>query len=110
MYSGITQAEMAKELFMSMAQYSRKENGQTKISLREAKKMARILEIDEMIAEKFWMSDCLFDMMKNDKELFYEALKIVEMYYDNYESCVEIPNKNCSYSSLEERMRSRKKK
>ena len=92
MYSGITQAEMAKELFMSMAQYSRKENGQTKISLREAKKMARILEIDVMIAEKFWMSDCLFDMMKNG------------------ESCVEIPNKNCSYSSLEERMRSRKKK
>lgn len=110
MYSGITQSEMAKQLFMSDAQYSRKENGQTKITLREAKKIAKILDIDEKIAVKFWMADNLYEMMKNDKDNFYDALKIVEMYYDNYESCVEIPNKNCSYSSLEERMRSRKKK
>ena len=110
MYSGITQTEMAKQLFMSDAQYSRKENGLTKITLREARKIAKILDIDEKIAEKFWMADHLYDMMKNNRDHFYEALKIVEMYYDNYESCVEIPNKNCSYSSLRERMSSKKKK
>lgn len=110
MYSGITQSEMAKQLFMSEAQYNRKENGQSRISLREAKKIAKILDMDEKIAEKFWIADYIFSMMKTDKNLFYDALKIVELYYENYESCIEIPNKNCSYSSLEERIKNRKKK
>ncbi|MBO4567344.1 MAG: helix-turn-helix transcriptional regulator [Bacteroidales bacterium] len=110
MYSGITQAQMAKALFMSEAQYSRKENGQTKLSLKEAKQIANLLDLNERVTEKFWMADTIYYLMKIDKDLVYEALKIVEMYYDNYETCVEIPNKNNSYSSLAERMKHRRKK
>ena len=110
MYSGITQSEMSNKLFMSDAQYCRKENGQTKISMREARKMAGLLDLDEKVVEKFWMSDRIYDLMKINKELFYDAMKIVELYYDNYETCVAMPNKNCSYSSLEERRKCKKKK
>lgn len=110
MYSGITQSHIAKSLFMSEAQYNRKENGQAKITFREAKKMAEILELNERVIEKFWMADKIYELMKIDKELVYDALKIVEMYYDNYDTCIEIPNKNNSYSSLEERMKHRRKK
>ena len=49
--------------------------------------------------------------MKTDKELVYEALKIVEAHYNDYDTCVVVPDKNKSYSSLEERkIRRRKKK
>lgn len=110
MYSGTTQLEMSKELFMSEAQYNRKENGHSKIELHEAKKMARLLELNEHVIIKFWMADKIYDLIKIDKELFYDALKIVEYHADDYETCVEIPNKNCSYSSLEERLQRRRKK
>lgn len=110
MYSGITQAQMAKALFMSESQYNRKENGQSKLSLREAKKIASLLELNERVTEKFWMADTIYDLMKIDKDLVYDAIEIVEMHYDDYETCVEIPNKNNSYSSLAERMRHRRKK
>lgn len=110
MYSGITQASMAKALFMSNAQYNRKENGQAKISLREARKMADLLDLNKKIVEKFWMADNTYELMRVDKDLFYDALKIVEMYYDNYETYIELPNKNCSYSTIDECLKQKKKK
>lgn len=110
MYSGITQAKMAKELFMSEAQYNRKENGSCKIEFHEVRKMARLLELNENVMMKFWMADKIYDLMKIDKDLFYESLKIVEYHADNYETCVELPSKNSSFSSLEERLQRRRKK
>lgn len=112
MYSGTTQASMAKEMFMSEAQYNRKENGQSKIELFEAKKMARLLELNENLIKKYWMADKIYEIMKDDRQLFYDALEIVDAHFDNYETCVELPSKNSSYSSLEERLqrRGRKKK
>ena len=110
MYSGITQASMARTLFMSNAQYNRKENGLTKISLREARKIAELLDINMKITEKFWMADNIYDLMKVDKDTFYDALKIVELYYDKYESCIELPNKNCSFSKLDDSLKIKKKK
>ena len=110
MYSGTTQAKMAKELFMSEAQYNRKENGQSKIALNEARKMARLLELNENVISKFWMADKIYELIKIDQDLFYDALKVVEFHHDDYETCVEIPNKNCSFSSLDERMKHRRNK
>lgn len=110
MYAGITQSEMARELFMSESQYCRKENGQVRTSLSEAKKIGEFLNMNENVVEKFWMADQIYDLMRINKDLFYESMKIVEAYFDNYDECIEIPNKSCSFSSLEERIRSRKKK
>ena len=110
MYSGITQVEMAKMLFMSETKYCRKENGRAKISRQEAVKMAKILELNENAILKYWMADHLYELMRDDKELVYEALKIVEANFDNYEDCVKLPSKNNSYSTLEERLKRRKKK
>ena len=110
MYSGITQAKMAKELFLSDSQYNRKENGKMKIERHEAIKMAKLLNLNEKTILKYWMADKLYELMKQDKDLVYEALKVVELNFDNYETCVELPSKNHSYSSLEERMKHRKKK
>lgn len=110
MYSGIKQSEMARNLLMSESNYNRKENGQLKIELYEAIKMAKLLDLNEKVIEKYWLADRLYELMKKDKELVYDALKIVELNFDNYEQCIELPSKNCSYSTLVERMQRRKKK
>lgn len=110
MYSGIKQSTMAKSLLMSESKYNRKENGLSEIKLQEAIKMAKLLDLNEKIIEEFWLADKIYELMKLDKEQFYEAVKIVEMNYDNYEHCVDVPSKNCSFSSLEERLQHRKKK
>lgn len=110
MYSGIKQSDMAKALLMSESNYNRKENGQLKIELYEARKMAKLLELNEKVVVKYWLADRLYELMKIDKELMYEALQIVDMYYDEYENFIELPSKNCSYSSLAERLQRRRKK
>lgn len=102
---------MAHELFISESTYSRKENGLLKIEWNEAVKIAKILELNDKLLLKYWMADRLYELMKTDKELVYEALKIVEAHYNDYDTCVVVPDKNKSYSSLEERkIRRRKKK
>lgn len=84
MYSGITQAEMAKALFMSESKYSRKENGRMKIGRDEALKIAKILDLDESMILRYWMADKLFELMKHDKDVVYDALSIVENNFENY--------------------------
>ena len=101
---------MAKALLISTTKYNRKENGKAKFERHEAIKVAKILELNEGIIMKYWMADKLYELMKDNKELVYEALKIVEKNYDNYETCIEMPSKNCSFSSLEERLKHRRKK
>lgn len=110
MYSGIKQSTMAKSLLMSESKYNRKENGLSEIKLQEAIKMAKLLDLNEKIIEEFWLADKIYELMKLDKEQYYEAVKIVELNFDNYEHCVDVPSKNCSFSSLEERLQHRKKK
>ncbi len=110
MYSGIKQSTMAKSLLMSESKYNRKENGLSEIKLQEAIKMAKLLDLNEKIIEEFWLADKIYELMKLNKEQFYEAVKIVELNFDNYEHCVDVPSKNCSFSSLEERLQHRKKK
>ncbi len=110
MYSGIKQSTMAKSLLMSESKYNRKENGLSGSKLQEAIKMAKLLDLNEKIIEEFWLADKIYELMKLDKEQFYEAVKIVELNFDNYEHCVDVPSKNCSFSSLEERLQHRKKK
>lgn len=110
MYSGIKQSTMAKSLLMSESKYNRKENGLSEIKLQEAIKMAKLLDLNKKIIEEFWLADKIYELMKLDKEQFYEAVKIVELNFDNYEHCVDVPSKNCSFSSLEERLQHRKKK
>lgn len=110
MYSGIKQSTMAKSLLMSESKYNRKENGLADIKLCEARKMAKLLDLNDKMIEEFWLADKIYELMKLDKEQFYEAIKIVELNYDNYEHCIDIPGKNCSFSSLEERLQHRKKK
>ena len=110
MYSGITQSKMAEELFMSESKYSRKENGRAKFTKNEALKIAKILQLNERMVLKYWMSDKLFELMCQDKDLVYEALQIVEMNYENYDTCIDVPHKHYSFSSFEERKRHSKKK
>ena len=110
MYSGIKQSEMAKSLLMSESKYNRKENGLVKIKLLEAKSMAKLLDLNEKTVEEYWLADQIYELMKINKDKFYEALKTVELNYDDYEHCVDVPSKNCSFSSLEESLQHRKKK
>lgn len=110
MYSSITQAKMAKELNISETKYNRKENGISKIERHEVIKIAKLLNMNENILLRYWMADKLYMLMKNDRELVKSALEIVDYHFDNYETCVEMPSRNSSYSSLEERMKHRKKK
>lgn len=95
---------------MSESKYSRKENGKLKINRDEAVKMARILELNEKTILKYWMADKLYALMKKDKDLVYDAFRIVESHFDDYETCIEMPTKSSSYSSLEERLKHRRKK
>ena len=110
MYSGVAQAKMAKTLFMSPSKYSRKETGKVEFTRSEALKIAKILDLNEKIILKYWMADKLYTLMKLDKDLVYESLEIVESHFDNYETCIELPTKSASFSSLEERMKHRRKK
>ncbi len=110
MYSGIPQTKLASALFVSDATYSRKENGLAEFERHEALKVAKILGLNESVILKYWMADKLYKLMKQDKELVYEALKIVETNYDNYEHCIEIPRYNKSFSTLEERKQRKRKK
>lgn len=110
MYSGISQLKMARELFISESTYSRKENGLLKIEYNEAVKIAKVLGLDEKLILRYWMADKLYELMKVDKELVKDAIRIVETHYDDYDTCVIIPDKNNSFSSLEERKIRRNKK
>lgn len=110
MYSGITQSTLARALFISDATYSRKENGLLGFERHEALKIAKILGLNEEVVLKYWMADKLYELMKDDKELVYEAIKIVEANYDNYKDCVEIPRYNNSYSRVIERQQRKRKK
>lgn len=110
MYSGISQARMANELYLSESTYSRKENGLLKIEWNEAVKIARILKLNDKLLLKYWMADRLYELMKVDKELVYEAMKIVESHYHDYDNCVIVPDRNNSFSSLEERKIRKKRK
>lgn len=110
MYSGITQAEMAKELLMSESKYNRKENGKLRIGRHEAMKMAKLLGLNDDIVLKYWMADKIYELMKQDKELLYDAFKIVETHFDDYETCIEVPKRNKSFSSIEERKTRRRTK
>ena len=109
MYSGISQAQLAKELYISDATYSRKENGLIPFERHEAVKLAKLLNLNERVILKYWMADKIYDLMKGDKELVYEALKIVETHYINYEDCIEVPQYNNSFSSLQERKQRKRK-
>lgn len=110
MYSGITQVKMAELLFMSEAKYNRKEKGLSRISRDEAIRIAELLELNEQSILKYWMADQLYELIKQDKDLVYEALDLVESHFENYETCVEMPSRNSSFSSLDERIKHRKKK
>lgn len=109
MYSGISQAQLAKELYISEASYSRKENGKIPFARHEAVKAAKILNLNERVILKYWMADKIHDLMKGDKELVYDALKIVEAHYDDYDDCIEVPQYNKSFSTLKERKQRKKK-
>ena len=78
MYSGISQLKMARELFISESTYSRKENGLLKIEYNEAVKIAKVLGLDEKLILRYWMADKLYELMKVDKELVKDAIRIVE--------------------------------
>ncbi|MBR4137232.1 MAG: helix-turn-helix transcriptional regulator [Bacteroidales bacterium] len=110
MYSGKTQATLAKALFISEATYSRKENGLMKFERQEALKIGKLLGIKEDVILGYWMSDKIYDLMKDDKELVYKALKIVESNFENYNDCVEIPCYNNSYSNVSDRKQRKRKK
>ncbi len=110
MYSGISQAKIAKEMFMSQSKYNRKENGKVKIERDEAIKLAKILDLNEKVIVRYWMADQLYELMQYDKDLVYDAFKIVEEHFGDYETFVTLPQRNSSYSSLAERLKHRKKK
>ena len=109
MYSGITQHKMAQALFLSDAAYSRKENGIAPIEREEALKMAKILDINVNVILKYWLADRFYELMKDNKELAMEALQLVETNFDNYDSCIEIPSYNNSFSTLVERKQRKRK-
>ena len=101
---------MAKALLMSESNYNRKENGQLQIELHEAIKIAKLLNLNEKVVQEYWVADRLYELMKKDKDIVYDALKLVELNFENYDKCVEMPSKNCSFSSISERLQHRKKK
>ena len=106
----MSQAKVAKEMFMSQSKYNRKENGKLKIQRKEAIKLAQILDLNEKVVLRYWMADQLHELMQYDKDLVYEAFKIVEEHFDDYDTLVTLPQRSSSYSSLAERLKHRKKK
>ena len=104
MYSCLTQEEMADLLSISKTKYLRKENGTSKLSRDEVIKIASILRLDEKQLLTYWMADSIYDIMKNDKELVKEALAVLEEHFEDYDTCVIMPHKSDSYSSINERM------
>lgn len=106
----MSQAKVAKKLFVSDATYSRKENGLARFERNEALRVAKILNLNEDIVLRYWTADRLYELMRYDKDVVYDALKIVETNFENYGTCVELPKINNSYSTKEERRLRRNKK
>lgn len=104
MYSCLTQEEMADLLNMSKTKYLRKENGLAKFERNEVKIIAKILKLDENQLLTYWISDSIYEIMKNDKVLVNDALQVLQEHLDDYEKCVIMPNKSDSYSSNNDRM------
>lgn len=104
MYSCLTQEQMADFLEISKTRYHRKENGVAKIERNEVIRIARILKLDENLLLTYWMADNIYELIRQDKVLVNDALKILEEHYEDYDTCVIMPNKSDSYSSNNERM------
>lgn len=104
MYSCLTQKEMANLLNLSTTKYLRKENGNAEFERDEVIKIAHILKLDENQLLAFQMTDSIHKIIKDDKDIAREALKIINEHFDDYETCVIMPNKSDSYSSNNERM------
>ena len=110
MYSCITQKQMADLLNISLTKYQRKENGLTEIERNELQQISQILKLDEGTLLTYWMADKLYSLIKLDKELVINALRLIETHPEDYEFYVDLPIKNQSYSGNDERMRHRKNK
>ena len=104
MYACLTQEEMADLLNISKTKYLRKENGIAKFHRDEVICIAKILKLDERQLLTYLMADNIYELMKNDKELYKMALELLHEHLDDYETCVIMPNKSDSYSSINERM------
>lgn len=104
MYSCMTQDEMASLLNISKTKYLRKENGRSKLNREEVIKIARILRLDEKQLLTFWMSDKIYEIIKTDKDLAKDANDILNEHFEDYETCVIMPNRSESYSSNDKRM------
>lgn len=104
LYSCLTQAQMADLLDISKSNYLRKENGAAKLSRSEVVKISHILRLDESQLLTFWMADNIHDITKNDSDLVKDALALLEEHIDDYETCVIMPKKSDSFSSITERM------
>ena len=94
MYSCLTQAEMADLLSISRIKYLRKENGTASFTRDKVVKIARILKLDEDILLTYWMADPLYKIIKTDKKLAEKALYLIEEHFDDYDSCIIMPNKS----------------
>ena len=104
MYACLTQDEMADLLNISKAKYSRMENGVAKIGRHDVIKIAKILKLDVNQILTYWMADQIHELVRHDKELVKDALKVLEEHIDDYDTCVIMPYKSDSYSSNSERV------
>ena len=110
MYACITQVQMADLLDISASKYLRKENKSCEFTRDEVLKIAKILKLDEKTMLTYWMADKVYSLLKTDKELVGDALKVVEAHLDDYDYCVDMPYRNQSFSSLDERTKHHKNK
>lgn len=104
MYACLTQDEMADLLNISKAKYSRMENGVAKIERHNVIKIATILKLDVNQLLTYWMADQIHELIRQDKELVKDAMKVLEEHIDDYDTCVIMPYKSGSYSSNNERI------
>ena len=104
MYACMTQDEMADLLNISKAKYSRMENGASKIERHDVIKIAKILKLDVNQLLTYWRPTRFHELVRHDKELVKDALKVLEDHIDDYDTCVLMPYKSDSYSSKNERV------
>lgn len=74
----LLQRQLSAELEIDTPMYSKIERGERKAKREQVIKMAKIFEADEKELLTLWLAGQVFELVKEEKEVAKDAIKIVE--------------------------------
>lgn len=74
----LLQRQLSAELEIDTPMYSKIERGERKAKREQVIKMAKLFEADEKELLSLWLAGQIFELVKEEKEVAREAIKVVE--------------------------------